>query len=108
MDQIKSNAVRALGNLSRFMNFTCYSPTSDGLRSLNIYDSTKSTDFPLIVSKTRDSPTCTSTISKSPLFPEFNWLERIVKAFVSCVTTGNVKVYAFAQFIFCSMVFNTQ
>ncbi|KAG6526526.1 hypothetical protein ZIOFF_016516 [Zingiber officinale] len=62
-DKIKSNAVRALGNLSRFISLPSYS-AAEKLKSF-------------------------STLN-------FNgnhfWLEKMVQAFVSCVTTGNVKV----------------
>lgn len=56
-DKIKSNAVRALGNLSRFVSFTSQSSVCDGSMNGNSH-----------------------------------WLEEMVQAFVSCVTTGNVKV----------------
>ncbi|KAJ8632521.1 hypothetical protein MRB53_025857 [Persea americana] len=56
-DKVKSNAVRALGNLSRFVRFTIQ-----------------------------------STMCKGPMNGNSHWLERMVQAFVSCVTTGNVKV----------------
>ncbi|XXG76379.1 hypothetical protein AAC387_Pa08g0743 [Persea americana] len=56
-DKVKSNAVRALGNLSRFVRFTIQ-----------------------------------STVCKGPMNGNSHWLERMVQAFVSCVTTGNVKV----------------
>ncbi|XP_074555845.1 uncharacterized protein LOC141811704 isoform X3 [Curcuma longa] len=63
-DKIKSNAVRALGNLSRFISLPSYS-AAEKLKSSS------------------------STLN-------FNgnhfWLEKMVQAFVSCVTTGNVKV----------------
>ncbi|XP_072966428.1 uncharacterized protein [Typha angustifolia] len=62
-DKIKSNAVRALGNLSRFIRFEDRSAAGNGA-SLPV-----------------------STFYGDPL-----WLERTVQAFVSCVTTGNVKV----------------
>ncbi|KAG1360788.1 putative HEAT repeat-containing protein 6 [Cocos nucifera] len=62
-DKIKSNAVRALGNLSRFIRFTHHSITNN-----------------------RPSVSC------STLSGDSQWLERMVQAFVSCVTTGNVKV----------------
>ncbi|XP_077233476.1 ARM repeat superfamily protein isoform X2 [Tasmannia lanceolata] len=55
-DKIKSNAVRALGNLSRFVRFT------------------------------NQSAMC------GPVDGDPHWLERMVQAFLSCVTTGNVKV----------------
>ncbi|XP_058084805.1 uncharacterized protein LOC131232528 isoform X2 [Magnolia sinica] len=56
-DKVKSNAVRALGNLARFVRFTSQPTVSNGLKE-----------------------------------GDCNWLERMVQAFVSCVTTGNVKV----------------
>lgn len=62
-DKIKSNAVRALGNLSRFIRFTHHSSTNNR-----------------------------PSMSYSTLSGDSQWLERMVQAFVSCVTTGNVKV----------------
>ncbi|XP_065016036.1 uncharacterized protein LOC103990444 isoform X5 [Musa acuminata AAA Group] len=62
-DKIKSNAVRALGNLSRFIRLTNHSAES-----------------------------LPSSGSKSAFHGNAHWLERMVQAFVSCVTTGNVKV----------------
>ncbi|KAJ4774736.1 HEAT repeat-containing protein 6 [Rhynchospora pubera] len=56
-DKIKSNAVRALGYLSRFIRFDDPSGAHNNLSS-----------------------------------GDSNWLERMVQAFLSCVTTGNVKV----------------
>ncbi|ONK59062.1 uncharacterized protein A4U43_C08F2590 [Asparagus officinalis] len=93
-DKIKANAVRALGNLSRFIKFTCYSTSSNGLSGcLDSHDSAKGTEFSQInASKTSGPSTYKSTISKSTLCVESSWLERIIQAFVSCVTTGNVKV----------------
>jgi len=61
-DKIKSNAVRALGNLSRFVAFTDHSISSNG-----------------------HGNSCT-------LIGTPHWPERMVQAFVSSVTTGNVKV----------------
>ncbi|XP_039123286.1 HEAT repeat-containing protein 6 isoform X1 [Dioscorea cayenensis subsp. rotundata] len=62
-DKIKSNAVRALGNLSRFIQFSDHSsPKNLTSNCINLCDS------------------------------DSDWLERMVQAFVSCVTTGNVKV----------------
>lgn len=58
-DKIKSNAVRALGNLSRFIEFTSSQ---------------------------------TFCLSSKPAEGDSLWLERMVQAFLSCVTTGNVKV----------------
>ncbi|XP_020114752.1 HEAT repeat-containing protein 6 isoform X1 [Ananas comosus] len=62
-DKIKSNAVRALGNLSRFIKFDDHS-----------------------------SVTHLPSGSVSASHGDSHWLERMVQAFVSCVTTGNVKV----------------
>ncbi|KAJ6830928.1 HEAT repeat-containing protein 6 [Iris pallida] len=85
-DKIKSNAVRALGNLSRFINFTSFSSTSSGPRdSMAHYTSSQSC-------KMSSPSTSVGTSSKSSLFIDSRWLERMVQAFVSCVTTGNVKV----------------
>ncbi|CAA7410947.1 unnamed protein product [Spirodela intermedia] len=60
-DKIKSNAIRALGNLSRFANCT-------------------------------ENSTEASMESTGASIDTRHWLERMVQAFVSCVTTGNVKV----------------
>ncbi|OMO95180.1 Armadillo-like helical [Corchorus capsularis] len=59
-DKIKSNAVRALGNLARFVCYTSSSCVNN--------KPVQNTGFSL------------------------HWLERMVQAFISCVTTGNVKV----------------
>lgn len=45
-----------------------------------------------------------STISKAILSVESDWLERMVKAFVSCITTGNVKVQTSLSLYFVRMV----
>ncbi|XP_044485404.1 HEAT repeat-containing protein 6 isoform X2 [Mangifera indica] len=60
-DKIKSNAVRALGNLARFVKYK--------------------------------SSSCVHANSSHPAcLGDSLWLERMVQAFLSCVTTGNVKV----------------
>ncbi|PIA35013.1 hypothetical protein AQUCO_03700336v1 [Aquilegia coerulea] len=65
-DKIKSNAVRALGNLSRFVRFTSISTSQyEGILG---------------------GP------SLKDVLGDPHWLGRMVQAFVSCVTTGNVKV----------------
>ncbi|RWW73101.1 hypothetical protein BHE74_00019045 [Ensete ventricosum] len=69
--QIKSNAVRALGNLSRFIRLNNHSA-----------ESLPRTDWFFFI----------SSGSKSAFHGNAHWLERMVQAFVSCVTTGNVKV----------------
>ncbi|CAL5008441.1 unnamed protein product [Urochloa decumbens] len=60
-EKVKSNAVRALGYLSRFIRFNHQAGT-------------------------------TSEPSDSVFYGDPVWLERMVQALVSCVTTGNVKV----------------
>ncbi|KAI7744521.1 hypothetical protein M8C21_023787 [Ambrosia artemisiifolia] len=62
-DKIKANAVRALGNLSRFV--PCSSHDVNG---------TSATSFLQLT------------------WEDSSWLEKMVQAFLSCVTTGNVKV----------------
>lgn len=74
-DKIKSNAVRALGNLSRFINFTCSATNNVPRDSTILYNS---------------SQNCKISSSSTSVYT--HWLERMVQAFVSCVTTGNVKV----------------
>nr|GEU72704.1 hypothetical protein [Tanacetum cinerariifolium] len=64
-DKIKANAVRALGNLSRFVPCS-RKDIQENNTNINPND----------VSVAIDS----------------SWLERMVQAFLSCVTTGNVKV----------------
>ncbi|KAJ6801097.1 HEAT repeat-containing protein 6 [Iris pallida] len=83
-DKIKSNAVRALGNISRFIKFTSFSSTSSGSRD-SMALSSQSCEI-------SSSSTSIGTSSKSRLCLDTRWLERMVQAFVSCVTTGNVKV----------------
>ncbi|CAO2176465.1 unnamed protein product [Urochloa humidicola] len=60
-EKVKSNAVRALGYLSRFIRFNHQAGT-------------------------------TNDPSDSIFYGDPVWLERMVQALVSCVTTGNVKV----------------
>ncbi|KAM0015636.1 putative armadillo-like helical protein [Helianthus debilis subsp. tardiflorus] len=62
-DKIKANAVRALGNLSRFV--PCSSQDVNGISATSLLQLT---------------------------WEDSSWLERMVQAFLSCVTTGNVKV----------------
>nr|XP_043638828.1 HEAT repeat-containing protein 6 isoform X2 [Erigeron canadensis] len=62
-DKIKANAVRALGNLSRFV--PCSSQDVCGIPA---------------------------TSSLQLTWEDPSWLEKMVQAFLSCVTTGNVKV----------------
>lgn len=79
MMQVKANAVRALGNLSRFVQFTgqscvggdakaCGRLQKDGIREMT--DSFQS-------------------LSSANI----DWLVKMVQTFLSCVSTGNVKVW---------------
>ncbi|XP_059662080.1 uncharacterized protein LOC132308109 isoform X2 [Cornus florida] len=91
-DKVKANAVRALGNLSRCVLFTNGSGVHD--KPVN------STSFSLISngaekhSDLRDSHQDQHTSNSFQLasLEDSDWLERMVQAFLSCVTTGNVKV----------------
>lgn len=86
-DKVKANAVRALGNLSRFIQFTgplcmhcepmdslCSKPASNGVKLPMDYLEDRCDSF-----HPASSENC-------------EWLEKMVQAFLSCVTTGNVKV----------------
>ncbi|KAL5833246.1 hypothetical protein ACOSQ3_016920 [Xanthoceras sorbifolium] len=77
-DKIKSNAVRALGNLSRFVKYT----SSSGVHVKVI---------PASRDKTGSHENGTNLHHPASL-DNLPWLDRIVQAFLSCVTTGNVKV----------------
>ncbi|CAN4112972.1 unnamed protein product [Withania somnifera] len=87
-DKVKANAVRALGNLSRVVRFSSQSFSYD-----------RQAD-PVIASSrgtlSKGSPICEDLReSRSPRnapLENFKWLEKMVQAFISCVTTGNVKV----------------
>ncbi|XP_021763705.1 uncharacterized protein LOC110728369 [Chenopodium quinoa] len=84
-DKIKSNAVRALGNLSRVIPFA--NPLEQGKCPVICPGISKMENF---------SWKCTVThrdtaLSSDPLGC-VHLLEKIVQAFLSCITTGNVKV----------------
>ncbi|KAF8114014.1 hypothetical protein N665_0043s0084 [Sinapis alba] len=64
-DKVKANAVRALGSISKYVKLRCMTSNDEVLPSVHHY-----------LSCAVDS----------------SWLERTVQAFLSCVTTGNVKV----------------
>ncbi|KAG8381701.1 hypothetical protein BUALT_Bualt05G0000100 [Buddleja alternifolia] len=85
-DKVKANAVRSLGNLSRFIQFT--SPFVPG-------DQVDFTHLKLECSGAKASKDDMKERSDSfptPLSGSSDWLEQMVQAFLSCVTTGNVKV----------------
>ncbi|XP_071919180.1 uncharacterized protein [Coffea arabica] len=88
-DKIKANAVRALGNLAGFV------PFSGDLVNCNEGLGPKSK--PLINSSVKHLSKRENLYQNSKPFQpgtstSSDWLEKMVQAFVSCVTTGNVKV----------------
>ncbi|KAI3727828.1 hypothetical protein L6452_16448 [Arctium lappa] len=90
-DKIKANAVRALGNLSRFV------PCSSHGHGMQEYNTSSHVDIehagksPNHVSaETERCLASTSFLQRT--WEDSRWLERMVQAFLSCVTTGNVKV----------------
>ncbi|KAJ8562353.1 hypothetical protein K7X08_011644 [Anisodus acutangulus] len=87
-DKVKANAVRALGNLSRVVRFSSQSFAYDRQADSMVVSSggkpTKGLSICEDLGESR-SPHNTS-------LENFKWLEKMVQAFISCVTTGNVKV----------------
>ena len=71
--QVRANAVRALGNLARFVNFSS-NHFSPGCKLEQKSDS--------------EGLHCSGNIQT----PASEWLGTMVQTFMSCVTTGNVKV----------------
>lgn len=86
-DKIKSNAVRALGNLSRFVKCTNSSGVHD--KPVGYLDS--SSDKIEMLSE-RSSLQHASNYRYPTSLGDSHLLEKMVQAFLSCVTTGNVKV----------------
>ncbi|CAN8276875.1 unnamed protein product [Cochlearia groenlandica] len=74
-DKVKANAVRALGSISKYLKLRCMS----SINSLN----QEVLPFTYQHSSNSYHLYCTG---------ESSWLNRTVQAFLSCVTTGNVKV----------------
>ncbi|KAG0593233.1 hypothetical protein M758_1G307300 [Ceratodon purpureus] len=70
-DKVRANVVRALGNLARFVDFSA--------------ESSGRNDFMGLVHKNIVYPLTSQA-------PASQWLGTMVQTFVSCVTTGNVKV----------------
>ncbi|XP_030951658.1 HEAT repeat-containing protein 6 isoform X2 [Quercus lobata] len=90
-DKIKSNAVRALGNLSRFVKYTFLSGACDKpMDYTGLSQKTSSNEVFPSSSYMKGSYTSNSLHPASMGDP--CRLERMVQAFISCVTTGNVKV----------------
>ncbi|OIS99369.1 hypothetical protein A4A49_26410 [Nicotiana attenuata] len=87
-DKVKANAVRALGNLARVVRFSsrpcAYDRQADSMVVSSEGKPTKD------LSVCEDLGGCSSA-HNTPL-ENFKWLEKMVQAFISCVTTGNVKV----------------
>ncbi|XWS38094.1 hypothetical protein CRYUN_Cryun19dG0101100 [Craigia yunnanensis] len=92
-DKIKSNAVRALGNLARFVRYTSSSCVHN--------KPVANTEFSAICNNVTLLPTRSDlnafdggaiNSSYPASLKDLHWLERMVQAFISCVTTGNVKV----------------
>uniref|UniRef100_A0A6M2EBA4 DUF4042 domain-containing protein n=1 Tax=Populus davidiana TaxID=266767 RepID=A0A6M2EBA4_9ROSI len=86
-DKIKSNAVRALGNLSRFVKYTNSSGVHD--KPVGYLDSSSNK-----IEMISDSSSLqhTSNYRYPTSLGDSHLLEKMVQAFLSCVTTGNVKV----------------
>lgn len=86
-DKIKSNAVRALGNLSRFVKYTNSSGVHD--KPVGYLDSSSNKIEMLSESSGLQH---TSNYRYPTSLGDSHLLEKMVQAFLSCVTTGNVKV----------------
>ncbi|XP_042948175.1 HEAT repeat-containing protein 6 isoform X2 [Carya illinoinensis] len=92
-DKIKSNAVRALGNLSRFVNYTCLSGSHDKpMDRMRLSINTNSNEESTSSNDMKGSHGNASNSFRPGSMGDLCWLDRMVQAFISCVTTGNVKV----------------
>ncbi|KAL9669384.1 hypothetical protein QQ045_006931 [Rhodiola kirilowii] len=80
-DKVKANAVRALGNLSKWVE--CSNPSK-------LVDYAAKVSSPISLSEGNEK--LLSTSRQRAFMMDSRWLEKMVQAFVSCVTTGNVKV----------------
>ncbi|XP_022159609.1 HEAT repeat-containing protein 6 isoform X2 [Momordica charantia] len=91
-DKIKSNAVRALGNLSRLIKFPCSPSTCEKpVSNSGLYLMANKSEDLLSKSDSKVHPGCTSK-NLYDTFYNSSLLESIVQAFISGITTGNVKV----------------
>lgn len=90
-DKIKSNAVRALGNLSRFVKYTFLSGACDKLMDYTGLSQKISGNEVFPKSSNMKGSHVSNSFHPASM-GDSCWLERMVQAFISCVTTGNVKV----------------
>ncbi|TQE12831.1 hypothetical protein C1H46_001477 [Malus baccata] len=89
-DKVKSNAVRALGNLSRSIKYRSGSDRTVDNNGSTI-KSTKPYKIPS--SNYREGSQRDVSMSCHPAsVGDSRWLEKVTQALISCVTTGNVKV----------------
>ncbi|XP_021911551.1 uncharacterized protein LOC110825410 [Carica papaya] len=89
---VKSNAVRALGNISRFVKFTSSPAVHNNRFNCTRSSLTLNNAELLPGSSCKDSLVCGSNLYHPTSFRDSRWLEKMVQAFLSCVATGNVKV----------------
>lgn len=82
-DKVKSNAVRALGYISQIFN--CSTSRS---RETSVHSLDQRTETPLA----SENPMACQRRCLLDSLEDFHRLEKIVQAFISCITTGNVKV----------------
>ncbi|KAK3011803.1 hypothetical protein RJ639_012504 [Escallonia herrerae] len=86
-DKIKANSVRALGNLSRFLQLSSQSGFHDEpMEGMSLSLNTGGTG------KLSASHNGKNSHVQLPPLEDYCWLDKTVQAFLSCVTTGNVKV----------------
>ncbi|KAL7221934.1 hypothetical protein ACSBR1_023804 [Camellia fascicularis] len=94
-DKIKANAVRALGNLSRFVQFTSqpgiFHEHVDVMGLSLISDSAEELPDRSDLNDKQKEKLALNSFQPASL-EDSRWLGRMVQAFLSCVATGNVKV----------------
>ncbi|KAG0484834.1 hypothetical protein HPP92_008913 [Vanilla planifolia] len=92
-DKIKSNAVRALGHISRSLRFYCDSSTYELNKISESFHLAQNLEFSIsFFQQSNGSLVSTSCVLNRTLHGDHRLLERMVQAFLSCVTAGNVKV----------------
>ncbi|KAF7150789.1 hypothetical protein RHSIM_Rhsim02G0255700 [Rhododendron simsii] len=94
-DKIKANAVRALGNLSRFVQFSKQSGVDDepvdGVSLSQIISGAEKLPARSDLGIRQKQQSVLSSF-QGAFLDDSLWLGRMVQAFLSCVATGNVKV----------------